>query len=402
MPAYRPCHIARGPMQFRCGRLGARFPSERAKVNALHTQIIVLLSFLLSSGVAFASETDTKPTYAQVFSGLAMDCIHKEYSNKIAHYMNSDEDSKPPRELYPAFYGCFDWHSSVHGHWLLVRLLNTHESEVDSAAIRQMLNKSFTAENIAGELASYTRPGMKSFERPYGIAWLLQLTAELRQSSGAESQRWLNHLLPLEQQAVSNISDWLPKLSFPIRTGEHSQTAFAFGLMLDWAQIAGDRKFEALLKSRARELYADDVNCPLAYEPSGQDFLSPCIAEADLMRRVLTQSEFPSWLTDFFPTLAANTGSDWLAPATVTDKSDGKLAHLDGLNTSRAWMLEGIISALPNNDTRRRPLEAAVAAHRKAGLDAVLGDMHYMGSHWLGSFATYLETKRGLATEASE
>lgn len=400
MPAQQSWCATRGPLLLRCGRLGARFPSERAKVNALHTQIIVLLSFLLSSGVTFASETDTKPTYAQVFSGLAMDCIHKEYSNKIAHYMNSDEDLKPPRELYPAFYGCFDWHSSVHGHWLLVRLLNTHESEVDSSAIRLMLNKSFTAENIAGELASYTRQGMKSFERPYGIAWLLQLTAELRQSSGEESQRWLTHLLPLEQRAVSNISEWLPKLSFPIRTGEHSQTAFAFGLMLDWAQIAGDREFEALLKSRVRELYAGDVNCPLAYEPSGQDFLSPCIAEADLMRRVLTQSEFLSWLTDFFPTLTGNTGDDWLAPATVTDKSDGKLAHLDGLNTSRAWMLEGIISALPINDTRRRPLEAAVAAHRKAGLDAVLGDMHYMGSHWLGSFATYLETKRGLATGA--
>ena len=375
-----------------------RFRNERARVNALPTKIIVLLSFLLSSEVTFSSDTDTKPTYAQVFSGLAMDCIHKEYSNKIAHYMNSDEDLKPPRELYPAFYGCFDWHSSVHGHWLLVRLLNTHEGEINSAAIRQMLNKSFSAENISGELKSYTRQGMKSFERPYGIAWLLQLTAEIRQSSGDDAQRWLNHLLPLEQRAVSNISEWLPKLSFPIRTGEHSQTAFAFGLMLDWAQIAGDREFEALLKSRVRELYAGDVNCPLAYEPSGQDFLSPCIAEADLMRRVLTQSEFLAWLTDFFPTLTGNTGDDWLAPATVTDKSDGKLAHLDGLNTSRAWMLEGIISALPKSDARRVPLEAAVEAHRRAGLDAVLGEMHYMGSHWLGSFATYLETRRGLAT----
>ena len=367
-------------------------------MNNLATKIIVVLSALFSGGFAVAGDTKVEQSYAQVFSGLAMDCIHKEYSNKIAHYMNSDEDLKPPRELYPAFYGCFDWHSSVHGHWLLVRLLNTHASEVDSAAIRQMLDESFAPENIAGELASYTRPGMKSFERPYGIAWLLQLTAELRQSSGDDAERWLNHLLPLEQQAVSNISEWLPKLSFPIRTGEHSQTAFAFGLMLDWAQIAGDRKFEALLKSRVRELYVGDVNCPLAYEPSGQDFLSPCIAEADLMRRVLTQSEFSSWLTDFFPTLTATTRSDWLVPATVTDKSDGKLAHLDGLNTSRAWMLEGIMNALPVNDARRKPLEAAVSAHRKAGLDAVLGDMHYMGSHWLGSFATYLETKRGLTT----
>lgn len=368
-------------------------------MNALPIKIIATLSLFLSTSFAFASETETEQSYAQVFSRLAMDCIHREYSNKIAHYMTSDDDLKPPRELYPAFYGCFDWHSSVHGHWLLVRLLNTHESEVDTVAIRQMLNKSFTAENTAGELATYTRPGMKSFERPYGIAWLLQLTAELRQSEREDAGRWLKHLLPLEQRAVSNISEWLPKLTFPIRTGEHSQTAFAFGLMLDWARIAGDREFESLLKSRVRELYAHDKNCPLAYEPSGQDFLSPCIAEADLMRRVFRQAEFSAWLGHFFPSLTGDTGSNWVMPATVTDKSDGKLAHLDGLNTSRAWMLEGIMSALPINDARRTPLKAAIEAHRKAGLDAVLGDMHYMGSHWLGSFATYLETKRGLAVE---
>lgn len=362
-------------------------------------RIIFVVSLLLTSSLTFATAVDEKKSYAQVFSELAMDCIHREYSNKIAHYMNSEEDLKPPRELYPAFYGCFDWHSSVHGHWLLIRLLNTHESEVDSSAIARMLNESFTAENIAGELASYSRPGMKSFERPYGIAWLLQLTAELRQSERADAKRWLNHLMPLEQRAVTNISEWLPKLSFPIRTGEHSQTAFAFGLMLDWAHVAGDREFRSLLKSRVRELYASDTNCPLAYEPSGQDFLSPCIAEADLMRRVLTQAEFSAWLSKFFPTLTEKTGSNWLIPATVTDKSDGKLAHLDGLNTSRAWMLEGIMSALPMNDARRTPLKAAVEAHRKSGLDAVLGDMHYMGSHWLGSFATYLETQRGLTVE---
>lgn len=362
-------------------------------------RILFTLILLLTSSFTLASDTEIKPGYPQVFSRLAMDCIHKEYTNKIAHFMNSDEDLKPPRELYPVFYGCFDWHSSVHGHWLLVRLLNTHESDVDSAAIVGMLNESFSAENIAGELASYTRPGMKSFERPYGIAWLLQLTAELRQSERADAGRWLNDLMPLEERAVSNISEWLPKLSFPIRTGEHSQTAFAFGLMLDWAHIADNREFESLLKSRVRELYASDTNCPLAYEPSGQDFLSPCIAEADLMRRVLTQAEFSTWLSKFFPTLTGKTGSDWLMPATVTDKSDGKLAHLDGLNTSRAWMLEGIMSALSVNDARRIPLEAAVGTHRKAGLDAVLGDMHYMGSHWLGSFAAYLETKRGLTID---
>ena len=357
---------------------------------------IFALSLLLTSSLTLASDDIIKESYPKVFSRLAMDCIHKEYSNKIAHYMNSDEDLKPPRELYPAFYGCFDWHSSVHGHWLLVRLLNTHGNEIDSAAIIRMLDKSFTEDNIAGEIANYTRPGMKSFERPYGIAWLLQLTAELRQSDRQEAKRWLDHLLPLEQHAIANISEWLPKLTFPIRTGEHSQTAFAFGLMLDWARVAGNREFESLLTARVLELYSGDIDCPLAYEPSGQDFLSPCLAEADLMRRMLTRAEFAGWLRDFFPTLVENTDISWLVPAVVTDKSDGKLAHLDGLNISRAWMLEGIISGLPTNDTRLASLQAVVEAHRKVGLDAVLGDMHYMGSHWLGSFATYLQTKRGL------
>ena len=334
--------------------------------------------------------------YEVVFSNLALDCIHKEYSNKIAHFINSDEDIKPPRELYPAFYGCFDWHSSVHGHWLLVRMLNTSSDKVDSSKIVEKLDQSFSAENIAGELANYQRNGMKSFERPYGIAWLFQLTAELRQSKLPQSQQWLENLLPLEQQAVKNISEWLPKLTFPIRTGEHSQTAFAFGLMLDWSRVAGDKAFENLLTQRIKELYLKDKNCPLAYEPSGQDFLSPCVSEADMMRRVMDKKTFAKWLTDFFPTLTESSGADWLIPGVVTDKSDGKLAHLDGLNTSRAWMLEGIIAGLPDDDSRIKPLKLAVESHRKAGLDAVLGDMHYMGSHWLGSFATYLQTKRGL------
>jgi hypothetical protein len=334
--------------------------------------------------------------YVPVFANLALDCIHKEYSNKIAHFMNSDEDLKPPRELYPAFYGCFDWHSSVHGHWLLLRLLNTHPDLIDMPAVISKLNQSFTRDNIAGELANYQRPGMASFERPYGMAWLLQLTTELRQSTLPEAKSWLTELEPLEALAVNNMTAWLPKLTHPIRTGEHNQTAFAFGLMLDWSRAAGDAMFESLLTSRIRAFYLNDRDCPLAYEPSGQDFLSPCIAEADLMRRVMTATKFSTWLDTFFPELDANLGEAWLQPATVTDKTDGKLAHLDGLNTSRAWMLEGIIAGLPRDDVRRSTLTAAVEAHREAGLSAVLGDMHYMGSHWLGSFATYLQTQRGL------
>ena len=357
--------------------------------------LIVVTSWALLSQSAMSSENKSD-SYEVVFSNLAMGCIHKEYSNKIAHFMNGSEDLKSPRELYPAFYGCFDWHSSVHGHWLLVRLLNTSSDKIDRTAIVAKLNQSLSAENIAGELTNYQRPGMASFERPYGIAWLLQLTAELRQATFPEAQTWLNNLLPLEKQAVENMADWLPKLTFPIRTGEHSQTAFAFGLMLDWSRIAKHQSFEKLLTKRIKDLYMQDVNCPLSYEPSGQDFLSPCIAEADLMRRVMDKKAFANWLTDFFPSLSSKSGREWLVPGVVTDKSDGKLAHLDGLNTSRAWMLEGIIDGLPDNDPRIVPLQRTVEEHRKAGLDAVLGDMHYMGSHWLGSFATYLQTQRGI------
>ena len=362
----------------------------------MKTTLCILAGCLLLASTGHAKDSSQITHHEEVFAGLAMACVHKEYSNKIGHFMNSDEDVKPPRELYPAFYGCFDWHSSVHGHWLLVRMLNVHPDKVNVAAIIETLDKSLTAENIAGELKNYQRSGMTSFERPYGIAWLLQLTTELRQTGRPQAKRWLQHLLPLEQHAIKNISEWLPKLTYPIRTGEHSQTAFAFGLMLDWSRIAGNKAFESLLVKRVKALYLNDKNCPLSYEPSGQDFLSPCLAEADLMRRVLDAPRFAQWLSEFFPTLTVDTAQRWLVPGVVLDRSDGKLAHLDGLNISRTWMLEGIISGLPADDKRIAPLRVAAESHRTAGLNAVLGDMHYMGSHWLGSFATYLQTRRGL------
>ncbi|MBU3023263.1 DUF2891 domain-containing protein [Aestuariibacter sp. A3R04] len=347
------------------------------------------------NGIRAQTENASDSTYEQVFSDLALHCIHQEYPNVIKHTMNNASDVKEPSELYPAFYGCLDWHSSVHGHWLLVRMLNTASDKVDSKHIIEQLNKSFTDENIKSELASLKRENNVAFERPYGLAWFLQLTAELRHSSLPEAKTWLATLLPLENEIVARISAWLPKLAYPIRTGEHSQTAFAFGLMLDWAKTTGNKAFEALLTKRIKHYYLADTHCPLAYEPSGQDFLSPCLAEADLMRRVIPAKDYSNWLTSFFPNLTANT-SNWLAPATVTDKSDGKLAHLDGLNISRAWMLEGIIHALPTDDERLPVLKESLTAHRNAGLNAVFGDMHYMGSHWLGSFASYLETQRGI------
>jgi hypothetical protein len=329
------------------------------------------------------------------FALLALSCIHKEYPNKISHYMNSGADVGAPSELTPAFYGCFDWHSSVHGHWLLARILKLDPKTPYRRAILDGLGRSFTAENIAAEVAYYLAPGRKSFERPYGIAWYLQLVAELHESDNETLQQWRQTLAPLEREIVLKINAWLPKLSYPIRLGTHNQSAFAFGLMLDYARTVEDGELEQQLVDKSLEFHADDRNCPLAYEPSGEDFLSPCLMEADLMRRVYSPEEFSRWLDGFLPTMPEDGSSDWLEPGVVLDAEDGKLVHLDGVNLSRAWALEGIASGLPADDTRIPSLQASADLHRETGIAAV-SDEHYSGSHWLGSFATYLVTERGL------
>jgi hypothetical protein len=341
------------------------------------------------SGPAFDAKAAAR------FADLALACVHREYPNKIAHVLQSDADAKPPRQLTPAFFGCYDWHSAVHGHWLLARLARTFPEAPFAAPARQALGRSLTADNIAAEVAYLNGPGRVSFERPYGLAWLLQLGAELREWDDPEARRWAAALAPLEQAAAGRLRDWLPKLSRPIRVGEHDQTAFAFGLVLDWARTAGEHDLEQLLRSRIEAFYRHDRGCPLSYEPSGQDFLSPCLAESDLMRRVLAPADFASWLTGFLPGIP-RTAEAWLEPAVVTDPSDPKLAHLDGLNLSRAWMLEGIAAGLPPADPRLPALREAARRHREAGIAAVTG-AHYEGGHWLGSFAVYLTTARGLA-----
>ena len=329
------------------------------------------------------------------FAALALECVHKEYPNKIAHVLQGDEDVAPPRELTPAFFGCYDWHSSVHGHWLLARLARVSPDAEFAPAARAALERSLSAANMDREVAYLAGDGRVSFERPYGLAWLLQLAAELREWDDAAARRWSRNLEPLEAAAAERIRAWLPKLAYPIRAGEHSQSAFAFGLILDWARIAGDGEMSALLSETARRLYSGDRDCPLTYEPSGQDFLSPCLAEADLMRRVLGPAEYADWLESFLPGIPPNDRAVWLVPAIVTDRSDPKLAHLDGLNLSRAWMLEGIISGLPEEDPRLPSLRSAAEQHRQRGLEGATGEF-YEGGHWLGSFATYLVTGRGL------
>jgi hypothetical protein len=330
------------------------------------------------------------------FAHLALTCIHKEYPNKISHVLGSDADARPPRELTPAFYGCFDWHSSVHGHWLLVRLLKTNPEMPFREAAISALEESFTVENIAAEVNYYLDPNRKSFERPYGVAWFLQLVAELHESDDPTLVKWRQTLAPLEVEITSRIKTWLPNLIYPIRLGTHNQTAFAFGLMLDYARTVGDVELEKALVEKVLAFHRNDENCPLAYEPSGEDFLSPCLMEADLMRRVLAEQDFAGWLGGFLPTIPVDGSGDWLAPGVVLDAKDGKLVHLDGVNLSRAWALEGIVAGLHEGDPRRSSLLAAALLHRETGIAAV-SDEHYSGSHWLGSFATYLVTKRGIS-----
>jgi hypothetical protein len=351
------------------------------------TMTAVALAAAFATGSAGPARLDDAA--AARFAQLALACVHREFPNKIAHVLSGDADVLPPRSLTPVFYGCFDWHSSVHGHWLLVRLLRGHPDAGFATPARAALAESFQPARIAGEVAYLLNPGRASFERPYGLAWLLQLTAELRSWDDPDARRWAAALQPLEAAAADRIRTWLPKLRYPIRVGEHSQTAFAFGLIRDWSLVAGDAAMRELIDERSRSYYLADADCALAYEPSGEDFLSPCLAEADLMRRVLAPREFSDWLSRFLPGVPRGGGADWLAPGIVTDRKDPKLAHIDGLNLSRAWMLHGIASGLPAVDARRGALEAAAAAHAAAALPAVTGE-HYEGGHWLGSFAVYL------------
>jgi hypothetical protein len=324
---------------------------------------------------------------------LALGCVHREYPNHPLTLLTGDADVRPPREHTPAFFGCFDWHSAVHGHWTLVRLVRLFPDEPWSEEARAALRRSLTAGNLAAEARHMSKPGREGFERPYGLAWLLQLAAELREwDDGGE---FAGAIAPLERLCRDRLADWLPKLTHPIRSGEHGQTAFATGLALDWAAVAGDAAFGELLRERANAFYGRDEDLPLRFEPSGHDFLSPALAEADLMRRVLPREAFAAWLSKALPALGEGT----LAPVASSDRADGKLAHLDGLNLSRSWMLDGIAVALDDGDPQKEVLARLADAHADAGLAAVTGE-HYAGGHWLGTFATYLTTGRGI--EASD
>jgi len=332
---------------------------------------------------------------AERFAKLALACIDREYPNKPEHVLDSAADAKPPRDFHPAFFGCYDWHSSVHGHWMLVRLLKTFPDLPARNEIRARIAAHLTAGAIATEARYLDIKSNKSFERTYGWAWTLRLATELGTWNDADAKTWRGNLEPLAKTIAARLKDFLPKLTNPIRTGVHPNIAFALGEALHYARVAGDKDLEDLVTHRAREYYGRDRACPLGYEPSGEDFFSPCLEEADLMRRVMPGAEFSRWLGLFLPSLAAGRAFP-LSPAVVTDRTDPRLVHLDGLNLTRAWTLSGIAAALPARDPRRAPLLRASQAHAKAGL-ARVSSGNYEGEHWLASFAVYLETGAGLS-----
>ena len=332
--------------------------------------------------------TSFTPTQAERFATLALDCIHREFPNKISHTLNSPADVKSPRELTPVFFGCYDWHSAVHSHWALIRLTRLFPDASFAPRAQCALEESFTSSHVTQEMEYLMAESREAFERPYGLAWFLQLVAELKEWDTPEARSWATLLHPLETAIAARLASWLLKLNRPIRTGEHNNTAFALGLLLDYARIAGDTAFSKLVESRARYFYLQDQNCPFSYEPSGEDFFSPCLAEADLVRRFLPPDEFAPWLAAFLPRMD-------LEPTHAPDDKDGKLGHLLGLNLSRAWMLAGIAAGLPPVDGRRETLSLLADKLAQAGLNAIRQD-NYAGAHWLGTFAVYLLSGRGL------
>jgi hypothetical protein len=325
---------------------------------------------------------------ASVFAKLALKGIQKEYPNKPGDVLNAAADVVSPRSMHPAFYGSFDWHSAVHGHWMLVHLLRLFPDLAESGQIRAALNENLSALNLKTEADYFSRPNAGPYERPYGWAWLLKLALETHEWPDADAQKWSKNLQPLAAVIERRYIAYFPKQHYPIRTGVHQNTAFGLTLALDYARGTGRTELASVIAERSRAYYGHDVSIPAAWEPDGADFLSPSLTEADLMRRVLSQEEFKTWFDRYLPGLARGEPQNLLRPVEVTDRKDLQLVHLDGLNLSRAWCMRGIAAALPH-DAPRQVLLRAAARHESAGLSHVAsGD--YAGEHWLASFAVYL------------
>jgi len=330
---------------------------------------------------------------AHALASLPLACLETQYPNKLNQTLSDPSQIKQPKALHPAFYGCFDWHSSVHGHWTLVYLLKNFPPLEEAEMIKKLLIDHLSAENIITEVNYFNEAGNQSFERTYGWAWILKLAEELHTWDTPLARQLEANLQPLTDHIVNAYLNFLPKLIYPIRVGEHSNTAYGLSLAYDYAQAFNDEPLNRLIKSSVNRFYAEDQGCPLTWEPSGFDFLSPCLEEANLMRKVYSPNVFKTWLSTFLPSILRSNFK--LAPALVGDRTDGKLVHLDGLNFSRAWCLYSITKALPEY----AHLTIIANDHFNSSIDNVIDD-HYAGAHWLGTFAIYAldasDSKKGL------
>lgn len=319
---------------------------------------------------------------AKRLAALPLACLETEFPNKLSQVLGSTEDLGRPKELHPAFYGCFDWHSAVHGHWSLVKLLKQFPDLEEANDIRAKLKARISKENILQEVAYFEGKHNKSYERTYGWAWLLKLAEELYTWEDPLGDSLATNLAPLTQLIVERYLEFLPKLRYPLRIGTHTNTGFGLAFAYDYAQTVGDSSLQALISKRAKDFFLTDKNGPIQWEPGGYDFLSPCLEEVDIMRRVLDKAAFKTWLQDFLPALA-NPDFQW-APGEVSDRQDGHLVHLDGVNFSRAWCLYGIANTLPEYQHLRQ----LAHQHIHHSLPEIT-DGHYEGGHWLASFAIY-------------
>jgi hypothetical protein len=351
--------------------------------------LIMVVAILMINGIMAQSPGLMIPPFtvetASKFSSLAFSCITNEYPNKISHTLESDKDIASPVELHPAFYGCYDWHSSVQGHWLLINLIKQFPDLPQRNQIIEAIDKNITEQNIGKELVYFKQKGRSDFERPYGWAWLLKLTSELANSDDQLQQAWFKRLFPLAEVIKSFYYDYLPGLYYPVRRGVNENTAFGIAFALDYARAVGDKTFETFLIERAKFYYFNDRNIPASWEPGGEDFLSPSLTEADLMRRVLNREEFVHWFKDFMPDFPYSL----TYPAVVTDREDPKGVNLDGLNLSRAWCMFELAKVIPDDSQTHRDLWQAGYRHAAEALPNVLSD-NYAGTHWLATYAVYM------------
>lgn len=329
---------------------------------------------------------------ASSFARLALKGVNKEYPNKLDHVMGASGDVRGPKSLHPAFFGCYDWHSSVHGHWMLARLVRRFPDLPEATEIRSIFADHFSEGALKAEADYFSRPESRTFERTYGWAWLLKLAQELNGWDDPEAKVWAKNLKPLADAVAARYIGYFPKQIYPIRTGVHPNTAFGLALAYDYARSVGDDALKRTVEERARFYFGNDADAPARWEPGGADFFSPSLLEADLMRRVLPEAEFRAWFARFLPGTPRGEPKELFTPAEVLDRTDPQLVHLDGLNLNRAWTMRSVALSLPPEDPARAALLASSERHARTGL-AQVSSGDYAGEHWLASFAVYLLTE---------